>query len=68
MSYFMSDKDSLTISNMFPMKAIIHWAKEASLMTQVLEYTVVAEQSTCVPWGLSHHNAVIRPDTVVLEK
>jgi hypothetical protein len=50
------------------MKAILHWTKQVSPMAQVLECMVVAEQSSWVPHGLQHHSAVIRPDTVVLEK
>jgi hypothetical protein len=35
-----------TTGNMLPMKAILHWTKEVSLMAQVLECMVVAEQSS----------------------
>jgi hypothetical protein len=35
--------------NMFSMVAILHWAKEVSLMAQIMECMVVAEQSTRVP-------------------
>jgi hypothetical protein len=38
--------DSLTIGNMLPMKAILHWTKQVSPMAQVLECMVVAEQSS----------------------